>query len=302
MDKKDLPHNNLANTLELAIEETKNLRYIWNSRTNSYDILHLKTGALIRAGEKFELSSMNGTAYTPIVGDIVCEAIRSGMTLQQLHGDMRFPPLSAIYFWKNNIPEFADKYAKATRDRAEYFHDEAIKAAMQITSKDEVPVARLKVETLKWAAEVSDPERFKPKIESAGVKGGVTVIIETGVPSKRLPDVLVEVDEHGEFKGIIQPEGQSNVSNGQGDRNLSTVPRNGGGREEVEEASFREPKPSTSSSDYRQFSDIGWGADESRRSHEGEFTQEGVTDEGKEKRDAGNDQKDRFKETPSDGL
>ena len=67
--------------------------------------------------------------------------------------------------------------------------------------KDLIPGIKLAVDTHKWAAEKSDPERFaKPKEEGNNV-GSITINLQTGVLDKQAPADIV-VDQFGNFQGF----------------------------------------------------------------------------------------------------
>ena len=77
---------------------------------------------------------------------------------------------------------------------------------MGIDSK-EVASVRLAVDTLKWAAEKNDPDRFGKKEEGAGKSGGnsVKIVLNTGVLDTAMPSNIV-VDETGNFLGFEETE------------------------------------------------------------------------------------------------
>lgn len=111
------------------------------------------------------------TKYTPELGEEICDAIASselGLShLVDQHPD--WPERQNIFIWLRKHPEFRDKYYKAKEDQTEvcveYMHEvmnEPHKIVDKETgiSKVDVPMLRLKMDTMKWHASKLKPKKF----------------------------------------------------------------------------------------------------------------------------------------------
>jgi hypothetical protein len=216
--------------LEERDKAQEHLLHLYNERTQSFDIINTLTGEVTRSNEKVPRASHS---FNWITADYICSLIRAGNTLKRIATMPDMPSMSVISVWCTMHPLFAKRIEQARRDRAENFHDMALDVAMSVDNKDEVGIAKLKVDTLKWAAEKGNPQRYSAKQENVE-KGGITVIIETGVPtnhSQVWETTAIEVDSNGEFKGTeprtnVHAETikiQSDESNGQGDDNIGRI-------------------------------------------------------------------------------
>ena len=120
-----------------------------------------------------------------------------------------------MYAWKATIPVFKERLNEARKQRAESFQDKAIDLAIDNVGIDskEVASVRLAVDTLKWAAEKNDPDRFGKKEEGAGKSGGnsVKIVLNTGVLDTVMPSNIV-VDETGNFLGFEETDNGNEMS------------------------------------------------------------------------------------------
>lgn len=181
--------------LELSSEELtdlpepkKNLIYLFNKRTNEFDVIDPNTGLMV-SQESSLSKQFKDYVYTPEIGMMICEAIRAGMTILQVNQDPRFPPSSAIYFWMSKHKEFQLRYEQAFRQRGDHFHDKAIDIALSTSSKDEATINKLKVDTLKWAAERADPERYGQKKADISINQPSVIILNTGIDREGAPTI-----------------------------------------------------------------------------------------------------------------
>lgn len=195
---------------------------IWNDRTSKYEMLDLKTGLLVPNFNPERLKALrpDSVSYTQEIGDLVVDHIRKGGNTKTLAKDPNMPPITAIYLWRAQNPEFKRRMEYAYRDRAEKYHDEAIEIAMEaIHSPKEMQAGlKLAVSTLQWAAEKGNPDRYGTKKESSGNGGGITVIIDTGVKTQQPTSVSIEVDANGEFKGFIDEQSHQTLRGADGAR------------------------------------------------------------------------------------
>lgn len=74
-------------------------------------------------------------------------------------------------------------------------------------TKDDVPAAKLRVDTLKWAAEKASPEYYG-KQDKVSTGTSISVTLHTGVLDTKAPTDIV-IDEFGNFKGFNNGTEQS---------------------------------------------------------------------------------------------
>jgi hypothetical protein len=165
--------------------------------SNTYSYLDLRTGKPYANYTPVAIGTFsNGLA------DMICSYIREGRTLSTTCQELSISQ-SQFYAWLAVYPEFKKRYTEARKQRSDYHFYKAIDIADQAMGapKDLIPGIKLAVDTHKWAAEKSDPERFaKPKEEGNNV-GSITINLQTGVLDKQAPADIV-VDQFGNFQGF----------------------------------------------------------------------------------------------------
>ena len=197
---------------ELVTKEVEpNLHHIYNSNTREYEILDLNTGKSIGSiGE--EVASRD---YSLLMGDKLCHYIREGKTLREICNIEDMPDIHRFYAWLAIYPQLSIRYEQARKQRADSYHDKIIEVAMGLTDKDDVPVAKLQIDTLKWAAEKASPDYYGKKEEKAAGTS-ISVVLHTGVLDSKGPKDII-IDEHGTFRGfgeaelLIEPEEKDEV-------------------------------------------------------------------------------------------
>lgn len=116
--------------------------------------------------------------------DILCEAIATSSKSLAYHiktlraKDDNFPCIVTIYRWLRENDEFANLYARAKEDQADFLADESIEIAdddsLDVGFTDEgkpfvkgenIQRARLRVETRKWLTAKLRPKKYGDKIE-----------------------------------------------------------------------------------------------------------------------------------------
>lgn len=122
--------------------------------------------------------------FTPGRADWIVERYTEGLSLSAISRLPNAPPLATIMSWKAKRPDFAIRIREAKKNRGLVHEEMALQIAAEAT-EDNLGVAKLQVDTHKWAAEVSDPETYgKRKNEGGG--GNVTVVVNTGVPDSEV--------------------------------------------------------------------------------------------------------------------
>jgi hypothetical protein len=116
------------------------------------------------------------------------------------------PESSRIYAWLSLHPEFRIRYEQARKQRADVFHDLVIEEARNAISKDDVPVAKLRIDSYKWAAEKASPDYYGKKDDKVSGPASINITLHTGVLDSEGPkDILI--DEFGNFKGFDDGKG-----------------------------------------------------------------------------------------------
>lgn len=186
--KKEVLKEIVEEVLPVIPEHPKDLIYLYNKRTNEFDVIDPNTGLMV--SQESSLSrQFKDYVYTPQTGMMICEAIRAGMTILQINLDPRFPPSSAIYYWMSKHKEFQLRYEQAFRQRGDHFHDKAIDIALSTGSKEEATVNKLKVDTLRWAAERADPERYGQKKADISINQPSVIVLNTGIDREGAPTI-----------------------------------------------------------------------------------------------------------------
>ena len=128
--------------------------------------------------------------YSKTLESLICQRICEGKTLSQISQLNGVPPYYIIAKWKQEIPDFAQAIKQAEKDRAEVFQTKALNVS-EDSEPETVSCDRLLVDTLKWCAQVDNPEKFANKTKISGdSEAPVTFIIETGI--NRGPEKPVE--------------------------------------------------------------------------------------------------------------
>ena len=188
----------------LPAKKETDFQYLWNKRTQAYDVLDLSTGKIVKK-EDFQASP--STVYSENVAAAIVERVLNGDSLAKVARDPDFPSYSAILAWQAAFPEFKKRVDEARKNRAEIFYDKALQLAdiAPEIHKDQIPGVKLAIETYKWAAEKNDPDRFAKPKEASVQSGGVTIIVDTGIHRTQVPED-VWVDELGN----VHVKGDSN--------------------------------------------------------------------------------------------
>jgi hypothetical protein len=135
----------------------------------------------------------NELPYSQVLGSLICQKmVEEGLTLVKATKSLNLD-YALVCRWKREHSEFRDMLHEARIDRAEYLHDEVIDEAR--ASRDR----KTTIETLKWAAEKGDPERYGNKTKIIGDKNApVQFIIGTGIVRPGDSGFVAPKEEKGE--------------------------------------------------------------------------------------------------------
>lgn len=90
--------------------------------------------------------------------------IRSGYTepraLAEINFEVALYPLYLIRY-----PEFKEDVVEAKKARADVFFEKIVDSIDDVLEKDEVPAAKLRLDTLKYVAAIDNPEKYSEKVK-----------------------------------------------------------------------------------------------------------------------------------------
>lgn len=105
------------------------------------------------------------TKFTPELGDSICSKVMAGMPLVRICAEDDMPHPATVYRWFRENKEFCDNYARAKEDQADYFVEDILQIADMATNET-VQVARLQVDTRKWAASKYKPKKYGDRLST----------------------------------------------------------------------------------------------------------------------------------------
>ena len=97
--------------------------------------------------------------YTPELGDAICAQVTEGKSLVKICLDEDMPDPRTVYRWFRKHEEFCQNYARAKEDQADYFVEDILQIADE-AKNDDIQVAKLRVDTRKWAASKYKPKKY----------------------------------------------------------------------------------------------------------------------------------------------
>lgn len=117
------------------------------------------------------------TTYSPEVGNLICEQIMLGYSLNQICKKYDLAR-GVVYQWKNRQPEFADNYARARIAAAEGFLDELNDVSRDVADDmTAIQKARLRCDQLKFLAMKLAPRIYGDLVKAeAGLESSTTNI------------------------------------------------------------------------------------------------------------------------------
>jgi len=116
------------------------------------------------------------TNYTPKLADEICDAIASSeLGLAHLvDANEHWPARGTIFIWMRRHPEFRDKYTAAKEDQQDVcveYMQEILNEPHKYIDKEtgstriDVSMLRVKIDTMKWQASKLKPKKFADKID-----------------------------------------------------------------------------------------------------------------------------------------
>lgn len=112
--------------------------------------------------------------YNEVVADLFLERMEAGEPISTICGTNGIPSWPTIRKWKRVNPEFASQYALAREASAESCEMNAISEAQAAVDGESAQVARIRVDTWKWAASKRNPRAYGDKMD-INVSGTLTL-------------------------------------------------------------------------------------------------------------------------------
>jgi hypothetical protein len=110
------------------------------------------------------------TEYTIEIASYICEQVANGEKLKSIYDRPEMPKRSTVYQWLAKHEEFAEMYARAQEDRADFFADEIVEISDD--EKSDPNSRRVRIDARKWTAAKLRPRRYGEKLEVGGEGGG----------------------------------------------------------------------------------------------------------------------------------
>lgn len=160
------------------------------------EIINLDTGEVI-SNNHGEISPAAVYRFSYEKAIYICQLVKSGKTWAEICDLPDMPPLHVISHWQRTDRMFAEELKIARRERAEFYHDQAMeiakKAANREFGKEDVPGVTLAANLYKWGAERANPEHYGNKVthEGSTERPILMRVINTGINRAAKPDVVV---------------------------------------------------------------------------------------------------------------
>ncbi len=122
------------------------------------------------------------TKYSTEWAEQFCARIAEGQSVAEICGRRDQPSQQSVYTWLREDEDFLERYARARDAQADKLFKECLEIADKATPEN-VSVARLQVDTRKWAAARLAPKKYGDRVEHDH-KGGLNfqpaVLVQVG--------------------------------------------------------------------------------------------------------------------------
>jgi len=106
------------------------------------------------------------SAYTPEIGQIICERLAAGESLLSICRGDDMPPESTVRRWVlEDRDGFSASYARARDMQADHYADETIDIA---DNEEDAAKARVRIDARKWHASKVAPKKYGDKVALVG--------------------------------------------------------------------------------------------------------------------------------------
>ena len=114
--------------------------------------------------------------FTQKLFDTICERIAEGESLRDICDAKNMPNRSTVFRWLAADEELCNQYARAREAQGDGEFDEIRKIATEATP-DNVQVARLQIDALKWRAGKLRPKVYGDKLDLSH-SGSLTINLD----------------------------------------------------------------------------------------------------------------------------
>lgn len=96
--------------------------------------------------------------FSEVIADLICSQVAEGSSLSKVCKQPGFPSYNVICRWRIENPTFAESLKLAYQDRADFYFDRVLEVVESDDLKDNLLVAKAKIEAYKWASEANRPK------------------------------------------------------------------------------------------------------------------------------------------------
>jgi hypothetical protein len=112
-----------------------------------------------------------GPIYTKDLATAFLERVDKGEHVMQICARPDMPCWRTIQNWRRKNPSFAASYLRVREASAEFLEHEAINEGDKATDRDSSAAARVRIDTLKWAAAKRNPRTHGDLLRHSGADG-----------------------------------------------------------------------------------------------------------------------------------
>ena len=105
--------------------------------------------------------------YSDNVAATILERLADGASLRAICADEAMPARSTVFLWLAENKSFSDQYARAREAQGDGEFDKITEVAESATPEN-VNVARLRIDALKWRASKLAPKKYGDKVAHVG--------------------------------------------------------------------------------------------------------------------------------------
>jgi hypothetical protein len=133
----------------------------------------------------------------------VCHLIAQGKTFRDIERDEGIPA-STIWEWRGKHPVFREDLARAREQSAEALEHEALDAARDAGTQEQVLKAKGVLEAIKWTAGKRNPQVYGEKVTHE-FAGELTVSVDVGDQLSRVLELQRLVGLAPQIEGTAEP-------------------------------------------------------------------------------------------------
>jgi len=102
--------------------------------------------------------------FSQEVFDAICERLADGESLRAICADADMPNKGSVFRWLANDTKLSDQYARAREEQGDLYFDDVVRISDEATPEN-VQVARLQINSRKWAAGKLRPKVYGEKLD-----------------------------------------------------------------------------------------------------------------------------------------